>query len=870
MPVFRIGIAFLLFTLPYVSFGQGKEFDTFISKVESQYKVDIALAPELIPTLDSIRDVGTDISSIQELLHRLLNQSGISYQLIDGNKLMLRRERIKDVGGIKATIIGHIVNQQTGEPMPFVSVFAPNANTACTTDENGNFILPVSDTSGFLEINYLGFKPIRYAMASAIQASVQVAMEIDKILLEKVTIIVPYRLFNQDYASQSTDLDGYHLISEDQILQWNAEQLLNNFTNYTHYSTDKGIRIRGVDAGNTMIMMDHIPVYDPYHYYNLFSPFNGLYFSSVSVYKNNLPIEYGGRIDGMINAKSFREAVHSKLILDTDLLQSGVSTELALSPDVYFTGGVRISHTAIITPSLSDSSVANFTQPGRFKNEKEWTTSQQPETNFYDINVGLGVQTGESGTIGLYYFDSRDQLENTTYTGFTTTILNHEVLSVDQNYNSKDVWENQGFSAHLQQALGKHTNLQVETYYSKFDKRVEYASHFTEIRIGETRMLNLTGFQDNHLMSGGLKGFVEQTFAKGGLLKSGIEWQNNIVEFSARENKKPFLTQTQTEQNGSVFGAYTDKLWNALEWELGSRVTYLQSMRKTYFLPNARLLYPFNQTFKARASYSKNLQSVRGITFENRFGRELNYLLLSNPAEGIPVLTSDKYMVGVGYSEAKLSLDVELYYKKMDGLARVRPLRPDPGNGTPVDPSDFYQLFAGDGRTYGTDVTLIYKNKKLESSLLYTLSRLQERYAMLFQGAYFSPQEDSRHQVKVSGAYKMGGFKVSALITYKSPSPYLSLVELEGDGIGDANFAAVQDYLPAYFSLDLTLDYNFTLFKQPTMVGISLINATNHTNVSDLQYLGKVSGDGGNPVFITNQTELLGRTFNVHFRYLID
>jgi hypothetical protein len=282
------------------------------------------------------------------------------------------------------------------------------------------------------------------------------------------------------------------------------------------------------------------------------------------------------------------------------------------------------------------------------------------------------------------------------------------------------------------------------------------------------------------------------------------------------------------------------------------------------------LLYSVNPQLDLRASYSKNLQSVRGITFENRFGRELNYLLLSNPSEGIPELTSDKYMVGAGINTTGLSLDVELYYKTMDGLARVRPLRPDPGDAPPAEPADFYQLFTGEGRTYGSDVTLIYKNQKIETSLLYTLSWMEERYAALFQGVYFSPQEDRRHQVKLSAGYKAGRFKCSALLNYKSPSPYLSLVQLEGDGIGDANFMAVQDFLPAYFSLDIGLDYHFSLFGQPTMIGVSLINATNHTNVSDIQYLGRVAGDNGSQVFITNQTELLGRTFNVHFRYLIN
>ncbi|HSF90348.1 MAG TPA: hypothetical protein VLA46_13085, partial [Saprospiraceae bacterium] len=89
-------------------------------------------------------------------------------------------------------------------------------------------------------------------------------------------------------------------------------------------------------------------------------------------------------------------------------------------------------------------------------------------------------------------------------------------------------------------------------------------------------------------------------------------------------------------------------------------------------------------------------------------------------------------------------------------------------------------------------------------------------------------------------------------------------------GIGMEDFNAVQRYLPAYFSLDLGLDFSFLLFKQPAMIGVSLINATNNQNISDLQHLGKISRGGDNEVYITSQTELLGRTANVHFRYLIN
>src|SRR5687767_13798940 len=83
------------------------------------------------------------------------------------------------------------------------------------------------------------------------------------------------------------------------------------------------IILRKREEENSLLMMDDIPVYDPYHYYNIFSPFNGYYFSRMEIYKNNMPVEFGGRIDGLINLQS--DSSGTSLILDTDLLLSTLS-----------------------------------------------------------------------------------------------------------------------------------------------------------------------------------------------------------------------------------------------------------------------------------------------------------------------------------------------------------------------------------------------------------------------------------------------------------------------------------------------------------------------------------------------------------------
>ena len=301
-------------------------------------------------------------------------------------------------------------------------------------------------------------------------------------------------------------------------------------------------------------------------------------------------------------------------------------------------------------------------------------------------------------------------------------------------------------------------------------------------------------------------------------------------------------------------------------------MTYLNSTSHLYPLPQIQVNYFIDDQWQLKSSFSKNIQTVQELSIENRFGRELDFLALSQPEAGYPVLKSDKYMVGADFTIKNLSIDAELYYKKTDGIMNVRALRPDPSFPDQTNPGDYYSLFISEGWTAGADLLCVYRLNHFESSVSYTLSKISQQSDMLFNGNSFSPKEDRRHQVKWSALYKIGKFTPTILLNYKSKAPYLSLVRLEGrDGIGMVDQGNVFRYLPPYFSLDLGLDYSFKCFKQPAQVGVSLINTTNHENINDLQHLGRVSKDGGpKGLFLTNETELLGRTFNVYFRYLLN
>ncbi len=874
MKLFRIKvfIFFILFGSTVVLNGQVTGFDHFISKISTDYKVDIAFAPELIPSLDSIRNFGPAITNIEDLLHRLLHNTGISYQIVDGNKLMLRREYTNEIATGTKLLKGTIVDSRDESPLAYAAVSQVETNRGSFTDEKGNFTLSVSDTSGSVVVNYLGFKPVTIPVQSFNGKMQIVKMELTSIPLKQVVIVVPFHQMTFDPQAQSIDLKGYQFITPDELLRGNTDQLINNLTGYTHYSSEEGIRIRGSAPENTLVLMDELPVYDPYHFYNIFSAFNDHYFSNLELYKNNMPVEYGGRIDGLISVDSDHDRPGSQLILDTDLLLSSIAGDWAASDKVRITGGARVSHTSMLNDALSDSTVSNFSKPGKFKGDNEWSSTQQPTFNFYDINLGVRAAIGQQSSLMVSYFMNKDHLQNTTNTAFEFMDHGNEINTVSQSFKSEDKWSNGGLSFDFQSPFQNNSKLNLTGFISSFDKSSAYTSSDEEFMHNMSHVDHNSGYADSHLNTAGIKTFISND-APGNLgYKLGVDFQHHQVDLVANENTLPYLTQAQQETEATLFGEIHETLFQRLSLTLGGRMTYLHSTSRIYPLPHVQLNYLISDHFSLKSAFSKNIQTIQQITVENRFGREVDFQALSQPEAGYPVLKSDKYMAGATYTSNHFSVDGEFYYKKIDGLADVRALRPDPSFHNETPPGDFYELFTGDGWTAGMDWVMAYKIKNFDGSVSYTLSKITERFDKLFNGNSYSPQEDRRHQVKLSLQYKIGKFIATSLLTYKSKAPYLSYVRLEGrDGIGMVDQGNVFRYLPPYFSLDLGLDYSFKCFHHPALVGISLINATNHENINDLQHTGMVSRDEGmHGLYLTQETELLGRTFNVHVRYLLN
>ena len=96
----------LLLFLGFTSWltGQSTSFDSFISRLTQQYNVDVAVAPELIPVLDSVKNSSSNITSVEDFLRVMLQDKDVTYRIVDGNKVLLRRNHYVEPGDQKILI----------------------------------------------------------------------------------------------------------------------------------------------------------------------------------------------------------------------------------------------------------------------------------------------------------------------------------------------------------------------------------------------------------------------------------------------------------------------------------------------------------------------------------------------------------------------------------------------------------------------------------------------------------------------------------------------------------------------------------------------------------------------------------------------
>lgn len=836
-----------------------QSLSTLLTHIKEKYEVNFSFESQLLDQYSDI-NINTDNRSLQELLDQSFAKLGIHYLILNDNYILLRKNQVHQNTTNK--IEGQIYSANTLNPLSYASVYLKNNQSGTMSNDQGefSFLSPGNITNDTLVISYIGYRS-QYYPTHQIDKPLTIKLEEDQQKITEVDIVVckQDRLKEEDWEIDNLDITK---ISQAQFFGNDPLKSLQFIPGITKDASISDIRIRGSQGQNTLILLDEIPIIKIDHYYNIFSNINPLYITSTELYKNNIPVEYGGKTAGMVKMSNDSDQLEH-FELESNMLSSSASTHLKLSPKLNLSASSRFSYVNLFDNSTSDFVIDKFELATDLSTIERLNEPFEPDFSFFDANFGLEANFSENHALRANFFISGDEFSFSRTRIRETKVLN---ILVEDTFTNNESWSNLGFSIDQQLKIGHNWKVKNVLYYSKYDNNLNLNKTLFQSNNSSNFDERFNANLDNELRTLGGKSVISGILNDRESILFGFELKDNQAVLFANENEEIFINSIQNDLDISLFQEFTRYYNNRTKLKLGFRASYLSLAESFFIQPNLSLQTDINKHFSLNTAYSRDVQGVAELGFENRIGQQLEYFVLANKDQ-YPASQADKIMAGFLYTKDRFLIDVEAYQKWQYDVLQLISLNAN-GNGLNNIPATrLYDFFVGDGKNQGIDILMSYGYKGLNSALSYSLSKSTHQFPDVYMGLEYLSTTDRRHQLQFIQELDYKGFLLSASYTYQTGNPYFdySLLDIERDIVDPAD---IQAFLPDYHRFDLGVEYLRRFGNNEYSIGIQVLNVFDNYNVKFNHQASNIKRqDQSIGIIIGNESSMLERSYNLSLKF---
>ncbi len=847
----------LLFALIIFSFGLSAQssLKLFVQNLSSKYKIDIAIDPSLLQN----ENIKIESPNTIEDVFSLLTKAGLDYFIISNNYILLRKSAV--LPEQTKTISGKIVDQSTGEPIPFASVYLSDMSAGTSTDEDGRYKLKVNKNSDVnIEVSYLGYENQKFSSDKQIT---NIALKESLSQISEVVIIAS-SLQNIDLAKINFESEYNSL----KLIKLNSNDLIKTMQLSlpgVSRTDNAQIMIRSMRQDKTLSLVNNIPVLKTGHYFNLISNFNELFFKEIDVYKNVFPAQYGNALGGLVKYTSDINNKKSYFSSTSNLLYSGFAASLANDKFVLNIGGrksyIEANKNGILSKNLYQLRSSNAGASD--------IVSNVPDASFYDLNAQLTYRYSKNNTATLSALSNKDS-ESLNWKNNRQFFLGNTSLELVQNFNNYQNSKNIGYSFENKFSINDQWKWSIDAHYYRYADTFNLKTSINELRDNMSQPLENDYRHNQEISTKSISSHLNYKLNNTQNIDFGVYTKNIDLSFKAKENHKTITSLSNNANQYSVFGDYNIN-GNSFVLKVGSKLTNFSNISGNFLEPYLSANYKVNKDFCIKSTFAHRIQNLNLLDFETRFAQNLNYYYLSN--DSLQIQTGNHLMLGANYTKNKFVFDVEAYSYRNDGIQLFTNLLPVFSKeiivgGPKPNPADAYKFFSGKNNIIGIDFFASYSIKKWSSSMNYTLSKNSQRFKGIYKNQEVPSPTDRRHSFSFNNTYTFDKLSIGSSIGIMSGSPYLSYITIKPEkGKKDVLRKEIIEYLPTYFSLDFNADYAVMVNPFKLNVGLSVTNITNNDNVKFIQQTGSFENKKNEkPIVTGNQSLMLGRFFNLHVK----
>lgn len=763
----------------------------------------------------------------------------------------------------QTTVSGKVIEKGSGEALPFATVVIKGTSDGVVANVDGFFSLVNINTDGLvLTVSYVGFHTLDIAIEET--SNLRIELEpIDNELDEVVVVANANKVFDASSGISATTLSAKQLsllpsIGEPDIFR--SLQMLPGVSSTSESSS--GLFIRGSTPDQNLTLLDGMTVYKVDHFFGFFSAFNTNAIKDVRLYKGAFPARYGGRMSGVVELTgktgSFEQIQGG---VNISLLSAGGYYEMPIGKKFSLFVAGRRSYSEILKGGLFQDLVGNLTQEETFSGTRlEDATSITTEPDFYfnDWNTKLSYRPSDKDMITLSTYSGKDFLDESQNTFVNIT---EEVL-LDYQLDEVTDWGNRGISTKWsrQWSPNVYTNLLFagSEYFSNYQRNEDVLVMQEDSTILEA---NRKTFEDNQVTDLSIRADLEWQISLKSKAEFGFSITHNDIEYdNIRDDTVVLLNRSQQAIYSSIYGSFDQTIGNKFNILAGLRITDYEFGNQILLEPRLNLSYNLTPRVKLKGAYGKHYQFANQIVNQNISEGSREFWLLADE-ELIDIGSAEHFVAGVSYKLDSWFIDVESYYKNLDGITEFSlQFR----RGADEEVEELFRI--GDGFAKGIEFLVQKTQGKYTGWISYTLSDIQNTFPDLNDGFAYRPLHYQQHEFKMVHSYEVDKWTFSSNFIYGSGTPFsepsnryeIELLDgrsLEYIGLGPRNAS----YNPAYVRLDVSANYDFKIRKAEARLGLSLFNLLGRRNIWYTEY-----NFGQSPPLI-NEITYLGFTPNLLF-----
>ena len=704
-------------------------------------------------------------------------------------------------GKTRLNLTGRITSAEDGQPIPNLAVSVRNSEIGTVTDENGFYSLRLPPGVNIVETRSLGNEDIakrviiyndgqlNFNLKEDFQQLGEVVLESnpdsnvndagggkEEINVEEIKNI-PLVLGERDILKVSTTLPGISSAGEGAA----------------------GFNVRGGRADQNLILLDNAVIYNPAHFFGLFSALNPFTTGAVDIYKGHMPAHFGGRLSSVFDIRT-KDANVNEFAGEGAIgpVTGNLTLEVPIvKEEAGLLVGFRSTYSDWILRSLDEEALKNN------------------EASFYDVVAKYNHRIGDDTDLDVmgYYSDDRFNITPDSLYSYSNRLLS---LDLVHRFNN----DHQG-------------NLQVTNSDYKFD--IDYAGEFTnDFRSGYA--INETGVKthfkyklnDKHRLDYGL-GAKLYVVNPGEIAPQGdspIEAREVPQEKGVEAaiflgddyeiNDKLLLSAGIRFSMFAALGEGEERVYQEgtprRESSVVDRIQYGNNeVIKTYGGPEFRVSgrYLLQEDLSVKASYNSTYQYIHTLS-TNTTASPTDTYKLSDAI--IKPQQANQYSLGFykNMFNNMYELSVEGYYKTSNDILDYKV-----GAQLFLNETIETEILQGEGKSYGGEFLLKKTKGDLNGWLSYSYSRSFVKLAGDFNeeivngGEYFPSNFDKPHDFSMVANYKFTQrFSLSANFVYQTGRPITYPVgKYNYNGAEYVMYSDRNEFrIPDYYRLDLSFN----------------------------------------------------------------